>query len=69
MTDPTDQARRIGSQCRRFWQGQFPASNTADDGYPGAAPVESFGSNGFGLYEVAGTPRHQNEPKRTGGRH
>ena len=37
-----------------IWQGRFPAVNTADDGYPGTAPVKSYPPNAFGLYEVAG---------------
>lgn len=36
------------------WQGRFPDVNTAEDGYPGTAPVDSFRPNGFGLYNVAG---------------
>ena len=40
-------------QCN-FWQGTFPSENTAADGYIGTAPVGSFNSNGFGLYDMAG---------------
>jgi formylglycine-generating enzyme required for sulfatase activity len=36
------------------WQGSFPTSNTASDGYAGAAPVKSFAPNGFGLYDMGG---------------
>ena len=36
------------------WQGEFPTKNTAEDGYLGTAPAESFPPNGFGLYNVSG---------------
>lgn len=36
------------------WQGRFPDSNTRDDGFDGAAPVRSYPSNGYGLYDMAG---------------
>jgi formylglycine-generating enzyme required for sulfatase activity len=37
-----------------LWQGEFPNSNTAADGYVLSAPVKSFPPNGFGLYDMAG---------------
>ena len=37
-----------------IWQGQFPEHNTLRDGYFGTAPVDSFESNGFGLYNMCG---------------
>jgi formylglycine-generating enzyme len=40
-------------QCN-IWQGTFPSHNTLEDGYLGTAPVDSFLSNGFGLYNVSG---------------
>lgn len=40
-------------QCN-IWQGQFPTTNTAEDGYVGTCPVDAFAPNGFGLYNVAG---------------
>ncbi len=36
------------------WQGEFPVSNTAEDGYPGTAPVGSFPANGYGLLDMTG---------------
>lgn len=36
------------------WQGIFPLFNTRSDGYLGTAPVGSFSSNGYGLYDMAG---------------
>ncbi len=36
------------------WQGTFPVTDTADDGFHGLAPVGSFAPNGYGLYDMAG---------------
>ena len=36
------------------WQGNFPNVNTAADGFEKRAPVGSFSSNGYGLYDMAG---------------
>ena len=36
------------------WQGDFPFSNTAEDGFATTAPVGSFPPNGFGLYDMSG---------------
>ena len=43
-----------GEHRCNIWQGVFPASNSSDDGHIGTAPVASFQSNGYGLYEMAG---------------
>jgi formylglycine-generating enzyme len=44
-----------GGQHRcNIWQGEFPRSNTVDDGYYGTAPVDAFEPNGFGLYNMCG---------------
>lgn len=40
-------------QCN-IWQGTFPNHNTLDDGFLSTAPAQSFGPNGFGLYNMAG---------------
>ena len=40
-------------QCN-IWQGNFPETNTKDDGYIGPAPAKSFPVNGFGLYNMSG---------------
>ncbi len=37
-----------------LWQGEFPHTNTARDGYARTAPVKSFQPNAFGLYDMAG---------------
>ena len=36
------------------WQGSFPEKNTAEDGYKKKAPVKSFPSNKYGLYDMSG---------------
>lgn len=36
------------------WQGEFPKTNTDEDGFNRLAPVKSFAPNAFGLYDVAG---------------
>jgi formylglycine-generating enzyme required for sulfatase activity len=40
-------------QCN-IWQGSFPNHNSAEDGYAGTAPVNTFKPNKFGLYNMAG---------------
>ena len=37
-----------------IWQGKFPVSNTAGDGFRGTAPVGSFAANGYGLFDMSG---------------
>lgn len=37
-----------------IWQGNFPHTNSKEDGYLGTAPAKSFEANGYGLYNVAG---------------
>ena len=36
------------------WQGAFPYSNTAEDGFKTTSPVRAFAPNGYGLYGTAG---------------
>jgi formylglycine-generating enzyme required for sulfatase activity len=36
------------------WQGEFPHSNSSEDGYWWTAPVGSFPPNGYGLHDMAG---------------
>lgn len=43
-----------GRHMCNIWQGDFPNTNTEEDGYAGTAPARSFDPNGFGLYNVAG---------------
>ena len=37
-----------------IWQGRFPHTNTAADGYVGTSPARGFAPNGAGLYGMAG---------------
>ncbi|CAI5767498.1 Hypothetical predicted protein [Podarcis lilfordi] len=43
-----------GRHYANIWQGEFPTSNTGEDGYQGTAPVTSFPPNGYGLYNIVG---------------
>jgi len=36
------------------WQGPFPRTDTAEDGYGGTAPVASFPANGYGVFDMTG---------------
>ncbi|MGR3793742.1 SUMF1/EgtB/PvdO family nonheme iron enzyme [Vannielia sp. SX4] len=37
-----------------IWQGRFPDTNTAADGYSATAPARSFAPNGYGLFNTMG---------------
>ncbi|MFV1878691.1 formylglycine-generating enzyme family protein [Nioella sp.] len=37
-----------------IWQGRFPTSNTAKDGFLTTAPAEHYAPNGYGLYNMVG---------------
>lgn len=43
-----------GKHMANIWEGEFPYKNTGADGFVGIAPVASFPTNGYGLYDVAG---------------
>ena len=43
-----------GEHRCNIWQGEFPTSNTEEDGYSKTAPVDAFSPNGFGLYNMVG---------------
>jgi formylglycine-generating enzyme required for sulfatase activity len=49
-----DEDRPDGKPMANTWQGEFPITNTKEDGYLTTAPVGSFPPNGFGLYDMAG---------------
>jgi formylglycine-generating enzyme required for sulfatase activity len=37
-----------------IWQGDFPVTDKAEDGFKGIAPIKSFEPNPYGLYDMAG---------------
>jgi formylglycine-generating enzyme required for sulfatase activity len=43
-----------GKHMANTFQGHFPDTNTAADGYRATAPVGSFPANGYGLFDMAG---------------
>lgn len=44
-----------GGEARaNIWEGQFPGVNTAEDGFPGTAPVTAFPPSKFGLKNIIG---------------
>jgi len=43
-----------GKHMTNIWQGDFPNTNTVDDGWIGTSPVNSFPRNGYDLYNMAG---------------
>jgi formylglycine-generating enzyme required for sulfatase activity len=49
-----DDMRPGGAFRANTHQGRFPAEDTAEDGYPGVAPVGRFPREGYGLYDVSG---------------
>lgn len=49
-----DEFQPEGRWMANTWQGQFPIQNSADDGFPGIAPVAQFPANPFGLHDMAG---------------
>jgi sulfatase modifying factor 1 len=49
-----DELAPHGTPMANFWQGDFPRSNTMDDGWLRTSPVGSFAGNGYGLYDMIG---------------
>lgn len=43
-----------GKWMANIYQGDFPVSNTAEDGFAGLAPVMSYPPNAYGLYDMEG---------------
>ena len=43
-----------GTHYCNTWQGSFPNKNEGTDGYLGTAPVKTYPSNGYGLYQMVG---------------
>jgi sulfatase modifying factor 1 len=49
-----DELTPEGKHRCNIWQGRFPQEDTAEDGFAGTCPVDSFPSNGFELYSMTG---------------
>jgi sulfatase modifying factor 1 len=49
-----DEFQPGGKFMANTFQGHFPDTNTAEDGFAATAPVGSFPPNGYGLYDIAG---------------
>ncbi|WP_223635498.1 formylglycine-generating enzyme family protein [Planococcus sp. 4-30] len=49
-----DELTPEGRHHCNIWQGDFPKSNTEEDGYAGTAPVASYYPNGYGLFNMSG---------------
>lgn len=49
-----DELTPDGEHRCNIWQGQFPHTNTAEDGFVGTAPADAFPPNGYGLYTITG---------------
>lgn len=43
-----------GRHLCNIWQGEFPVSDTGEDGFAGTCPVKVFPPNGYGLYSATG---------------
>ncbi len=43
-----------GRWLHNIWQGEFPITNTAEDGHPQTSPVGAFPPNDFGLFDISG---------------
>jgi len=43
-----------GKWRANIWQGRFPNENTLEDNFRMTAPVASYPSNGYGLFDMAG---------------
>lgn len=43
-----------GKWLHNIWQGDFPITNSADDGFETTAPVGTFPPNAYGLYDMSG---------------
>lgn len=49
-----NELKPAGKWPANIFQGDFPQNNTLEDGFKGIAPVKSFPSNAFGLYDMDG---------------
>jgi len=49
-----DEFRPGGKWMANTWQGNFPSSDTGEDGWKGIAPVKKYPPNPYGLYDLSG---------------
>jgi formylglycine-generating enzyme required for sulfatase activity len=49
-----DEFRPKGKWMANTYQGTFPVTDKAEDGFTGIAPVAKFPTNGYGLYDMSG---------------
>lgn len=49
-----DEFRPNGKWMANTYQGKFPVTDEAGDGFSGLAPVAQFPANGYGLYDMSG---------------
>ena len=49
-----DEFRPDGKWMANTYQGKFPVTQNADDGFAGIAPVAQFPANGYGLFDMSG---------------
>jgi len=49
-----DELMPNGKHMANTFQGHFPDTNTAEDGYPSTSPVGAFPANGYGLFDMSG---------------
>lgn len=43
-----------GEHLANLWQGEFPHTNTVEDGYKGTAPADAFFVNDYGVRQMTG---------------
>ena len=48
-----DESAELGKMANT-WEGEFPVTNTKEDGFELRAPVKSYPPNEYGLYDMAG---------------
>ncbi len=49
-----DEFRPNGKWMANTYQGKFPVTEKAEDGFAGIAPVAQYPANGYGLYDMSG---------------
>ncbi|MGO8056198.1 formylglycine-generating enzyme family protein, partial [Rhizobium leguminosarum] len=49
-----DELEPEGEHRMNVFQGSFPDTDTAADGFAGTAPGDAFAPNGFGLHQATG---------------